>query len=193
MIYRKMYRGYWETKNITIKEADGVENVSAAFFGDMIFMYFETEREDISPEAVLSDGLKSFPDGRKWENMSEIFHYSKPLSREHWERKEKKTPLWRFNALKPEGISKYIYYHFQYQEEYPGDGDKYGIIFNIENIIVMYLEAPEAAETEKIPGMLNTKNSPRHEAWQQIMGGLFKPDENGTVGWKVMENVKWSN
>ena len=190
MIYRKMYRGYWETKDISPKKVDGVDFLTTAFYGDMIFMYFETENNSITPESILTDGLKSFPDGRKWETMSEIFHYSKPLSREHWERKGEKTHNWRFNVLKQEEISKYIYYHFQYQEEFPGDGDRYGIIFNIENIIIMYTESPTTVETEKIPGMLNTKNSPRHNAWGNLMNSLFKPYDDGTLGWKEMEELK---
>lgn len=185
-----MYRGYWKNKNITINDVNGVDYASAAYYGDMVFLYFESESDTISPNDIVNSGLKSFPDGRIWENMSEIFHYSTPLSKEHWKRKGNKTPYWSFNLIKPECVSKYIYFHFQYQEEYPGDGDRYGIIFNIENIIIMYTELPSTPETEKLTGMLTSKNSPLDDDWGALMNTLFKPHENGKTNWIRMEVSK---
>jgi hypothetical protein len=189
MIERFMYRGYSTDKNLCVNDDVRAENISAARFGDMVFLYYESQCNE-SPENILKCKMKKFPDGRSWERMNDIFHYSKPLSVSHWQRKVKKTPVFTINFLKNERVSEYIFYHFQYQEEYPGDCDKYGMIFNIENLIIMYTEEPEEAETENIHGMLSTKNTPyEYEKWKPLTDGMFKTWEDGFVGWKRIERI----
>lgn len=187
MIHRYMFRGFYKNKNQKINNENLLYS-SISYYKDMVFLYIETEIENIDPDTLVNDGMKAYPNGKYWENMNEIFHYSKPLSKEHWERKQPKTSVWRVNYLKREEIAKYIFYHFQYQEEYPADKgcDKYGIIFNIDNMIIMYLETPCEYEEEKIEGMLATKNTPKNE-WQKVMDTLFKPWEDGALCWKPMD------
>ena len=192
MIYRNMYRGYSKTKNISIEKVDGIQAVSAAYIGDIVFLYFEADKKDIYPSFVHGD-LISFPDGRKWERMNDIFHYSSPQSVAHWQRNFKKSPVFLINRLDSERISEYIYYHFQYQEEFPGDGDRYGIIFSIEDIIVMYLEHPTEKDTKIIPGMLKTKNTPRHKKWEELTNSMFIPLLTKEAKWNKMEIINSSS
>ena len=64
------------------------------------------------------------------------FHYQAPASEQHWKRRYKDSvPYGRIARLKPEETASYVYYHYQYQEERPGDGDKYGIIGLHENML----------------------------------------------------------
>lgn len=183
-----MYRGYSKEKNISIKKVNGIQAVSAAYIGNTVFLYFESDTKDAYPNFASGD-LISFPDGRKWERMNDIFHYSSPQSKAHWQRKYEKTPTFLINRLDSEKISEYIYYHFQYQEEFPGDGDRYGIIFNIEDIIVMYLEYPTEKDTETFPGKLKTKNTPRHEKWGELTNSMFVPLLSEDAEWNIIKLI----
>lgn len=89
----------------------------------------------------------------------------------------------------PDMAASYIYYHYQYQEEMPGDGDKYGIIFISGNRLVMYLESPTEPETEKYQGCLTTHITP-HDQWGKVMDPHFLPWENGKKEWRPMELVQ---
>jgi L-rhamnose mutarotase len=156
---------------------------------DTIFLYYECIDKEILPVEILGDiskYLKTWPgtDGeRLWVPMYDIFHYNKPLSLDHWRRKnEVKKPIGKIAKLKPEMISSYIFYHYQYQEEKPSDGDKYGIINIHENLLFFYLEEPSFKETALYDGKLNTRNSPNN--WGEVMSPHFinwkgtAPDEN---------------
>ena len=94
------------------------------------------------------------------------------MNRTQWERKIPKEPFFQINQLKPEKISSYIYYHFQYQEEYPGDWDKYGSIYLFGDLLVFYLENPTEVETVKTAGLLTSKNTPI-DSWDNLMEQHF--------------------
>ena len=54
----------------------------------------------------------------------------------------------------------------------------------------MYMEEPEEAETEKIPGMLCTKNTPHgYEKWKPLTDGMFKAWDDGFIGWRRIDRV----
>jgi len=76
------------------------------------------------------------------------------------------------NQLKSQMVSRYIFYHYQYQEEMPGDGDRYGIIFLHGQDLIFYLEEPTEEETESLIGELNTTHTPISQ-WQEIMREHF--------------------
>ncbi len=186
MVYRFLFKGYPENKNIKLKENGIADNVSIFTYENMAFMYVESKNETVDPSDVVSADMKLYPDGSSWENMSEIFHYSMPQDDESWERKQPKTPELRINFVRHGKISSYIYYHFQYQEEFPCDGDKYGIIFHSGDMLLMYTESPcELAPPYK--GLLDTKNSPRDDAWAELMEkGHFDP---AFGGWKYIDRL----
>lgn len=83
-----------------------------------------------------------------------------------------KTPCFQANRLKKEKFASYIYYHYQYQEEYPEDGDRYGVIYLFGDQLIFYLENPTERETETYQGLLDTKNSPI-DTWQDVMNAHF--------------------
>ena len=93
------------------------------------------------------------------------------------------------NYVLPDKVASYIYYHYQYQEEIPGDGDKYGAIFISGNMLMMYLEYPSEPETEKYAGGLNTHNTP-YEQWGEIMNAHFQPWENGKKEWREIKLIQ---
>ena len=189
MVYRFMYQGYSDGP-MALKENSGAEHASMAEKNGLVFLYYESQMEDLPPEAVVEGAMTPYPDGRCWQRMMEIFHYSRPLSREHWQRKiQGKTPEFRINYVRPEMVASYISYHYQYQEEMPGDGDKYGIIFISGNRLVMYLETPTEPETEKYSGSLTTHITP-HDQWGKVMDPHFQPWENGKKEWRSMELVQ---
>lgn len=189
MIYRFMYQGYADGP-VKPKGDGEAEQVALAENGGAVFLYYESVIPDLPPEAAASGKMKLFPDGSCWRRMPEIFHYSKPLSREHWRRKlAGKTPEFRMNYISPDKVASYIYYHYQYQEEIPGDGDKYGAIFISGNMLMMYLEYPSEPETEKYAGGLNTHNTP-YAQWGEIMDAHFLPWENGKKEWRRIQLIQ---
>ena len=173
MIYRFMFVGYSENMQ-SVKILEGHEcYVALSCSSGKVFMYVESHRENVNPDTLADGELILYPDGKKWERANEIFHYSRPISEDQWRRKiVGKKPHVMVNFLKPEKISSYIYYHYQYQEEYPGDGDRYGIIYLHGQQMIFYLEEPTEVETEKIPGALTSKNTPK-EQWQELMKTHF--------------------
>jgi len=151
-------------------------------------MYFESENSNINPDDIVSENMIPHPSGKIWNMMLDVFHYSKPLSKEHWKRKiENKKPIFQVIYLKPEMVSSYIFYHYQYQEERPGEYDKYGVIFIHGNLLVMYLETPEEKETEHYDGKLSTNNTPTN--WAELMTEHFASWEDFEGEWREIKMI----
>ena len=172
MVYRYMFRGYPNDFDIKLKDNGDVNNVSVYRYEDSVLVYAESYLDNIKGEDVVDADVKAYPDGKLWENMADIFHYSAPQSDESWKRKQDKEPILHVNKLRHEKVSGYIYYHYQYQEEMPCDGDKYGIIFISGDMIFMYMENPtEYAEPYK--GSLDTNACPVRNNWTGLMNQHF--------------------
>jgi hypothetical protein len=104
--------------------------------------------------------------------MYDIFHYNRPFDNEGWARTQPvQKYVGRLARLKPEMLSSYIFYHYQLQEETPGQGNKTGIINLHENLMFFYHEEPEIYEDKKYDGKLKTSNSP--ENWVELMEQHF--------------------
>lgn len=172
MVYRYMFRGYPNNFDIKLKSNPDVDNVSAYRYGDSVLVYAESHLESIKGEDVVDADVKAYPNGDLWENMTDIFHYSAPQSDESWKRIQHKEPLMRVNKLRHEKVASYIYYHYQYQEEIPCDGDKYGIIFISGDMLFMYLEEPEEI-ADKYKGALDTNSTPDMRDWPDLMKQHF--------------------
>ena len=188
-MYRMLYRArlrknfneermkYFERSKEKIKDyidKEKIMTLSLSCSGEDIFLYYECIEEMTMPDRLFENArefLKPWPgeeSDRYFVPMMDIFHYNKPLSKEHWERKQKVDYRHvRVARLKPEMVSSYIFYHYQYQEESPGDGDKYGIIGIHENMLCFYLEHPTVKEASLYKGKLETNNTP--EDWISLM------------------------
>jgi hypothetical protein len=77
--------------------------------------------------------------------------------------------------LIPSMTARYIFYHYQLQEERPGGGDKYSRIFLSDDIAFFYGEVPEVIEPVYYLGSLSTHNTPPDREWQNIMNEHFIP------------------
>ena len=109
--------------------------------------------------------------------MADIFHYNEPQSAAHWKRKTtSKNPIGRILQLKHEIISSYKFYHYKYQKEKPGDGDKYGIIGIHVNLLFFYMEEPEILEKAFHLVKLMSSNTPAN--WSELMEEHFSNWEN---------------
>lgn len=199
MIYRFMYTAFLASDEVWEKSHPDLRTLSLSRHGKQVFLYLETVTPDVRPEDVVTANAIPFPDGRLWFRMIDVFHYSRPLSEEHWKRKQaNKTPWIRINYLKPEKTASYIFYHYQFQEENPGMYDKYGMLFLYDNLLVHYLELPEEKETEKYPGGLTTHNTPvGKEAWDDMIERHFIPWEDERIQndpkgpWLGIENISY--
>ncbi len=188
---------YLESKSCTLKElaaSDKIMTLSVFMWNNNLFLYYESIGEDIAPEELFGESgvyLKAWPgeaDARYWVPMYDIFHYNRPVSIEHWRRKQKPEKIvGRLARLKPEMLSSYIYYHYQYQEEKPCDGNKTGIIHLNENVMFFYHEEPVNIEPPLYQGGLNTSNTP--SAWGEVMGPHFIVWEDAPKGQEIWRNV----
>lgn len=165
-------------KLVALSERGDIECPSIFRYGKQIFMYFEFSKTEVSPEAIFTEAtayLEQWPGlekNRKWVLMHDIFHYQAPQNHEEWRRKTKVEMPWgRVIRLKPEMISSYIFYHYQYQEEKPGDGDKFGIIGIHEDLLFFYCEYPTYLEKPTYKGSFDTTNTPL--GWGELMGKHF--------------------
>ena len=161
-------------------ETGKVMNVNVFSFQRDLYVYIEFCNEKILPEEIFSgieDFLSPWPDGdnRYFYPLTDIFHPNQPQSTEHWKRKSK--PLYcsgRIAKIIPEFAARYIFYHYQLQEERPGDGGKYWRIFLMGDTAFFYAETPDVIEKALHEGALLTNNTPEGEAWQRIMGTHFR-------------------
>lgn len=171
----------WTKVSQTVVEAMKrlkVDHFSLFTSGSQLYVYYECLEEPVLPESLLAaaDGrLATWPGekpGRRWAPMMDIFHYQHPVSLRHWQRKNDcGEPYGRLALLKPDMVASYVYYHYQYQEEKPGDGDKYGIIGLHENVLFFYAEQPTTLEPAPYEGKLST--SLRPERWAEVMEPHF--------------------
>lgn len=186
MIYRFMYVAYSNHPEQTTLIPGMPHYAALAYKENKVFLYVESNEAVVDPETIAKGDLIPYPTGKYWDRAIEIFHYSKPLTAEQWQRSGEKTPLFRLNRLQPEKTSSYIYYHFQYQEEYPGDGDRYGVIYLHGDQLIFYLETPTEPETVKPQGLLTSKNSPL-DIWQELMTQHFADQ------WRTIDNLSRSD
>ncbi|MCK9862896.1 hypothetical protein [Paenibacillus sp. ATY16] len=155
-----------------------VRHLSLFHYGSKLFLYYESPLMDADPHALFKrceSGLEQWPGTdtpRRWVPMMDIFHYQQPVGAEHWRRiHPSPRPYARIARLKPEQVASYIFYHYQYQEERPGDGDKYGMISLYENLLFFYSESPATIEPPPYAGKLDTANTPSD--WQAAMDPHF--------------------
>lgn len=164
----------------TRMEVYGIRHLSLFHFGNQLFLYYESPSQFVDPHTLFrycEEALKSWPGSdvpRKWVPMIDIFHYQKPISENHWLRNNPSArPYARIARLKPEKVASYVFYHYQYQEEKPGDGDKYGMIGLHENLMFFYSEDPATVEKPPYSGELSTSNTPPD--WMGTMTPHFIP------------------
>ncbi|MFP4974145.1 hypothetical protein ACE6ED_01985 [Paenibacillus sp. CN-4] len=155
-----------------------------------LFLYYECEGDKARPEELFPGAeqvLLPWPGTgapRLWAPMMDIFHYQRPVSREHWKRIHNGAVGYgRIALLKPDQVASYVYYHYQYQEERPGDGDKYGIIGLHENLLFFYSETPATREPAPYKGLLNT--SLRPDDWAGVMDPHFSKWEGVPEGEEI--------
>lgn len=169
----------------------GVQHLSLFHWGTQLFLYCESAAEYVDPHRLFLDCEAELEDWRgtditrKWVPMMDIFHYQQPVSEEHWRRsKAAAKPFARIARLKPEQVASYIFYHYQYQEERPGDGDKYGMIALHENLLFFYSESPATIETPPYEGKLSTLGTPSDWAGAMEPHFIMWDDEtDGNLIW----------
>ncbi|CAM4199192.1 hypothetical protein [Paenibacillus typhae] len=184
--------------SVSLKEAMvrlHVDYLSLFAAGKQLFLYYEYLAEPATPEQMLPEAgqqLAAWPGGepgRRWAPLADIFHYQRPVSAEHWKRRNTAgKPYGRLAMLKPEAAASYIYYHYQYQEERPGDGDKYGIIGLHENVLFFYAEQPDTREPAPYEGKLKT--SLRPDNWAEVMEPHFVKWEGSPAGQELWKNME---
>lgn len=174
---------FLEQNQLSLQErmaGNGVSRLSLFQWGSQLFVYYECPGDGppADPHMLLPDApevLRVWPGGaedRRWAPMADIFHYQAPVEGLSWRTSQGNgTPYGRLARLEPDKIASYIFYHYQYQEEKPGDGCKYGIISLHEDLMFFYSEKPYLVEKAPYRGKLNTSNTPTD--WGAVMDPHF--------------------
>lgn len=164
-------------------------------WGSHFFAYWESVGEIVSPETLFGEPdhlLLPWPGAaqpRTFAPMMDIYHCMAPAGLEHWQRKQ---PVQRLQArvarLQPKMVSSYIFYHYQMQEERPGNFDKYCLIGLHEDLIFFYQEVPAVVERPAPAGKLATTNTP--DDWHGTMFPHFHLWDDAPEGQKIWRNVE---
>ncbi|MWV44329.1 hypothetical protein GRF59_11875 [Paenibacillus sp. HJL G12] len=175
----RLFREALPVLQIRMKEF-GACHLSLFHFGTQLFLYYESPAQTADPHELFAhceDALETWPGTdkpRRWVPMMDIFHYQQPINENHWLRKNASArPYARIAHLKPDKVASYVFYHYQYQEEKPGDGDKYGMIALHENLMFFYSEDPATVDKPSYSGKLSTSNTPSD--WAGTMEPHFIP------------------
>lgn len=192
---------FFQNKEVKEAIAGALERYQADYLslfacGNQLFLYYECLEEAVTPDRLLpgaaAEQLAVWPGeapGRRFVPLVDIFHYQQPLSAEHWRRSHSESkPYGRMALLKPEEIASYIFYHYQYQEEQPGDGDKYGIIGLHEHVLFFYVEEPATRETPPYAGKLQTAQTPPN--WSEVMEPHFQKWPGAPEGQELWRNLE---
>ncbi|QGQ97661.1 hypothetical protein EHS13_23605 [Paenibacillus psychroresistens] len=146
-----------------------------------VFLYYENLEESIIPSELFSNVepfLEKRPEvgtNKCWIPMNDIFHFSKPLSVDHWRRKgavQARVAL--IARIKPDMLSSYIYYHYLLQEGHSTNDNKYCMIGLDENLIFYYEELPKTVENQVKQDQRIT-HFPHNwqDTWQELMEPHF--------------------
>lgn len=178
-------------------EAGELLSLSIFRWESHLFLYYECTRRVLRPEELypnLAQCLELWPgedEKRCWVPMMDIYHCAEPASVEFWKRSEPRIrPIGRVAWLKPEMVSSYIFYHFLYQEEKPGDWAKYPLIGLYENFLFFYTEGPDVRIEVPYKGKLQTSLTPPN--WMEVMKPHFIFWEDAEAGqeiWKTIDLV----
>ena len=181
MINRLVYKTDSENKESILKclKANPINEKVYALnlfeFLDTLYLYYECDDCELTPDEIM-------PECAEWVRIYDIFHYSRPIDTEGWRRKCETQPYAKMARLRPEMLSSYIFYHYQYQEENPGDGNKYGAIYLDGNVMFFYLENPDIVEPVQYNGLLETDNTPSD--WGGLMSKHFLYWEGSDEPWR---------
>jgi hypothetical protein len=183
----------YSDKEIRIKNTAHAFNISLFAEDNRYFMYYETKVEKLSPNDLVEKGMMIFPNGTIWQQLFEVFEYSRPINDKQWERQNLiRQPQIRLQYLRENMVSSYVFYHFQLQEERPKlMNNKYGMIFLLGNLLVMYGETPSETDNSIYPGKLITHNTP--ENWSELMNIHFAYDSDSHTIWKPINFIESSN
>lgn len=183
MIKRYMLYAHANNNNINLIEND--YHLSAARYGNDVFIYLETEHDEnpfeLAVKFVKGD-FAVFPNGEKYVEMTDIFHYSFPASEEYWRRKlDNKNLVFKIARLKNDRVGEYVYYHYKLQREATCQYDKYGIICLLGNTLIMYYEEPNEPTDLSLVTDKWEVLAPGYEG--NIIGDLSINLDDGTNGW----------
>ncbi|MBC8079893.1 MAG: hypothetical protein H7X86_06085, partial [Gorillibacterium sp.] len=143
--------------------------------GLLLFCYLEAEEVIDFSGVKIAEYLEAWPGEdhpRYYVPLLDIFHDNKPNASFPW--RQGPGPSERVGAiarLRPEMFSRYVYYHYQLQEEKPGYFSKYYLIGSHEKYLFSYEELPSIGSTAPT-GLLSTRNTP--DNWAELMDPLFE-------------------
>jgi len=181
---------------LTDLQAAGRLLTAAVFAWDRhFFVYYETPDAGLSPDEVagaMDNRLAEWPgeaQPRRFAPMMDIFHCGEPRETDYWRRT---TPVEKVRArltrLQPEMVSSYIFYHYQLQEENPGNFDKSCLISIHENWLFFYQEFPQIVESPPRVGRLTTRNTP--DDWHGTMFPHFRLWDDAPPGEEIWREIR---
>jgi len=179
----------------SLQEKGQLMTASVFQWGRHSFLYYETSTATLTPDVLAGEVghlLEEWPGDsqpRRFVPMMDIFHCGEPRSTDNWQRTTApETVRARLTRLQPEMVSSYIFYHYQLQEEKPGNFDKYCLISIHENLLFFYQEYPQVVESPPRVGKLATHNTP--DDWHGTMFPHFLLWDDAPAGEEIWRRIE---
>ena len=151
-----------------------LQSVTVFTLDKQIFLYYESnatfEINDYLPE--ISSFVEMWPgqnELRPYVNMVKCYQSAPMETVPDWkEARIGHKPYVSISRMKLEKLDSYIFYHYQLQEEKPGDNGRYMAIWGNEEWFVLYgREGLDDIYASDYKGKLDTQNTP--ENWRETM------------------------
>ena len=113
--------------------------------------------------------------------LLECYHSYAPAPDEEpaWKRTAHAEPRGMMSVMVPELMSSYIFWHYQSQEERPGDNGMDLTIWFDGNLAILYTEPPKRRIANPRPGKLSTNHTP--DDWNDYIDLDFIPFPDGEL------------
>jgi hypothetical protein len=194
MVYRKMYVSFLKSElttplteilvrdiRLTLQKLQSIHIFTLSLFhsGKALCVYLESSKDEqwfewgneVHSMMQITPGLDQ---SRYAIHMPEIFHDGVPNDHASWRQARViKQRVGSLARIRPDLLARYIFYHYQLQEEYPEHFNKTYIIGLFQNMIFSYHELPAVVSESPPLGKLQTRLSPVQN-WQDLMHPHFE-------------------
>lgn len=191
-MYRYTYLGYYQTKDVSVKECEEVYFSIIGYYKERVFVYIETPVEELDIESVLVGGsFQPFPDGKKMMRMEKIFHCDdwKDNSILTIPVEERQPRMWLMRLTHDDGMLAYIGHHYVLQEAGNTTWNRYYSIYCLGNTLIAVSDWQEIAAPKR-PSAFEVDIKSVIAATNLVITPSRIPHDDGIIDWKELTVVK---
>ena len=187
-MFRYTYLGYYQSKDVSVKECAEVYFSMVRYYKERVFVYIETAVKELDIESVLIGGaFKIFPDGRKMMRMEKIFHCDDwkddsiltiPIN-------ERRPRMHLMTLEHDDGMLAYIGHHYVIQEAGDTTWNRYYSIYCLGNTLISVSDWQQIAAPKR-PSAFEVDIKSIIEATNRVITPSRIPHDDGIIDWKEL-------